>query len=185
MRKVLLLLFLFTLAPLASRAEVADSAANGFTVKIATVIHARPEDVYNRLLHNVGDWWSSDHTYSNDAHNLSIEDKVMGCFCEKFPGGGGVRHMQVILIMPNKLLVMSGALGPLQKFGTTGTITFALLPIHNDTRVEVTYAVGGYLNGGLGTWADPVDKMLTEQVTRFRNYVETGNPVAAAPARQP
>ncbi len=179
MRKILLLLLLLSLTPLATRADVADSAANGFTVKINTLIHARPEEVYNRLVHNVGDWWSSDHTYSNDAHNLSIEEKVLGCFCEKLPAGRGVRHMQVIMIMPNKLLVMSGGLGPLQKFGTTGTMTFALLPMRNDTRLEVTYAVGGYVNGGLGTWADPVDKMLTEQVTRFRTYVETGNPVAA------
>jgi hypothetical protein len=184
MRKILLVAFVLFLTPFASRAEVADSAAGGFTIKIATVIHSRPEDVYNRLVHNVGEWWSSEHTYSSDSHNLSIEDKVLGCFCEKFPGGGGVRHMQVIMIMPNKLLVMSGGLGPLQKFGTTGTMTFALLPMHNDTRLEVTYAVGGYLNGGLATWADPVDKMLTEQITRLRNYAETGNPVAAA-AKQP
>ena len=183
MRKILLIVFLFSLTPLASRADVADSGANGFTVKVATVIRARPEEVYNRLVHNVGDWWSSDHTYSSDAHNLSIEDKVMGCFCEKFPSGGGVRHMQVIMIMPNKMLVMSGGLGPLQKFATTGTMTFALLPMHNDTRLEVTYAVGGYLNGGLNTWADPVDKVLTEQVTRLRSYVETGNPVAAGAAK--
>jgi hypothetical protein len=183
MRKILLIAFLFSLTPLASRADVADSAANGFTIKIATVIRARPEEVYNRLIHNVGDWWSSEHTYSGDAHNLSIEDKVLGCFCEKFPGGGGVRHMQVILIMPNKMLVMSGVLGPLQKFGTTGTMTFTLLPVHNDTRLEVTYAVGGYLNGGLNTWSDPVDKVLTEQVTRFRSYVETGNPVSTGAAK--
>jgi hypothetical protein len=183
MRKLLLIVLLFSLTPLASQADVADSAANGFTVKIATLIRARPEEVYSRLVHNVGDWWNSEHTYSNDSHNLSIEDKVMGCFCEKFPAGGGVRHMQVIMIMPNKLLVMSGGLGPLQKFGTTGTMTFALLPMHNDTRLEVTYAVGGYLNGGLGTWADPVDKVLTDQVTRLRSYVETGNPVAAGTAK--
>ena len=179
MRKILLLALLFSLIPLPSRAEVSDSAANGFTVKIATVIRARPDEVYDRLVHNVGDWWNAEHTYSNDAHNLSIEDKVLGCFCEKFPTGGGVRHMQVIMVMPNKMLVMSGGLGPLQKFGTTGTMTFALLPMRNETRLEVTYAVGGYLNGGLSTWADPVDKMLTEQVTRFKTYVETGSPVAA------
>jgi hypothetical protein len=175
--KILLIALLFTLTPLVSRAEVADSAANGFTVKVATVIFARPNDVYNRLVHNVGDWWSSEHTISNDSHNLSIDDKVMGCFCEKLPGGGAVRHMEVIMIMPNKLLVMSGALGPLQKFGVTGTMTLAILPIHNDTRVELTYSAGGYLDGGMNTWAAPVDKVLGEQLTRLKTYVETGNPV--------
>jgi hypothetical protein len=184
MRKILLLVVVCMFTSLLSPAEVADQAANGFTVKVAAVIFARPEVVYDRLSHNVGDWWSSAHTYSNDSHNLSLEDKVMGCFCEKLPGGGGVRHAQVIMIMPNKLLVLSGALGPLQKFGTTGTLTFALLPLHNDTRVEVTYVVGGYASGGLDTWAAPVDKVLTEQLSRLKSYVETGAPVAPSSAKQ-
>jgi hypothetical protein len=176
--KILLMTMLCVVAPNAMRAEVADSAANGFTIKIATQIHAAPEDVYNRLVHNVGDWWSSDHTFSGDAHNLSIEDKPMGCFCEKLVNGGA-RHAEVIYFMTNKMLVMSGAFGPLQRFGATGTLSFVILPMHHDTRVEVIYAVGGYLPDGLNTWAAPVDKVLTEQVTRLKTYVETGNPVAA------
>jgi hypothetical protein len=183
MRKMLMLAVLCTLASLPAVAEVADEAPNGFTVKVATVIYARSDVVYDKLLHNVGDWWNSGHTFSNDSHNLSIEDKVTGCFCEKLPGGGGVRHMEVIMLMPNKMLVMSGALGPLQKSGAAGTMTIALLPLHNDTRVEVTYVVGGYLAGGLNTWAAPVDKVLSEQFTRLKSYVETGNPVTATPAK--
>jgi hypothetical protein len=181
MRKLLMLVVLCTLASLPAVAEVADQAANGFTVKVATVIYARHEVVYDKLVHKVGDWWSSDHSFSNDSHNLSIEDKVTGCFCEKLPGGGGVRHMEVIMIMPNKMLVMSGALGPLQKAGAAGTMTIALMPLRDDTRVEVTYTVGGYLSGGLDTWAAPVDKVLTEQFARLKSYVETGNAAAAAP----
>lgn len=178
MRRFFIIAVVFMLLSAIAPAEVTDQAANGFTVKIATVIRAKPEEVYSRLVHNVADWWDPEHTYSNNAQNLSIDDKVMGCFCEKLPGGGAVRHAEVIMIMPNKLLVMSGALGPLQKFGATGTLTFAILPIHDDTRVEVTYAVGGYLSGGLNSWADPVDKVLTAQLERLKNYVETGAPVS-------
>ncbi len=32
----------------------AESAANGFMVKISAVIHAAPEEVYQKLVHNVG-----------------------------------------------------------------------------------------------------------------------------------
>jgi hypothetical protein len=39
-------------------AEVTDSTANGFTIKITTSIHAAPADVYRRLL-RVGEWWNS------------------------------------------------------------------------------------------------------------------------------
>ena len=179
MRTKLLTIFLCLLAPAMLRADVMDSNANGFTVKIATVIHdTSANDVYLRLVH-IGDWWSSDHTYSNDAHNLILDDKPMGCLCEKLPGGGGVRFAEVILVMPNKMLVLSGALGPLQRMGATGTLSFVIEPLHHDVRLEVTYAVGGYLPDGLNTWAAPVDKVLTEQVARLKSYVETGNPVAA------
>lgn len=180
MRKILTLLAIVFLTTMLAPAEVADSSQSGFTVKVATTIRDNPEDVYNRVVHNVGDWWSPEHTFSNDSHNLSIEDKVTGCFCEKLPNGGGVRHGEVIMIMPNKLLVISGAIGPLQKFGTTGTMTFAIMPIHHDTRIELTYVVGGYASGGLESWAAPVDKVLTEQMTRLKSYAETGSPAPAA-----
>jgi uncharacterized protein YndB with AHSA1/START domain len=165
-------------------ADVVDSSANGFTVRTTTVVRASPEDVYQRLVHHVGDWWNSQHTFSNDAHNLSIDDRPMGCFCEKLPNNGGVRHAEVIAVMPNKMLVMSGGLGPLQKFGATGTLTIVLEPIHKDTAVKLIYAVGGYLPDGLNTWAAPVDKVLTEQITRLKSYVETGSPAPAA-SKQP
>src|SRR5215472_10044879 len=93
-------------------ATVADLAANGFTVKVSVTIQAPPAEVYSKLL-RVGDWWDSQHTFSGSAHNLSIEDKPLGCWCEKV-GNGAVRHMQVITAIPGKSLVLSGALGPLQ-----------------------------------------------------------------------
>jgi len=50
--------------PRASRAraarafsEVADSSANGFTLKARLVIQAAPAEVYRRLI-RVADWWS-------------------------------------------------------------------------------------------------------------------------------
>ena len=63
-----------------ANAEVADSSANGFTVKITLAIHAAPDEVYRKLIRNVGDWWNPEHTFSRDSHNLTIEAKPMGCF---------------------------------------------------------------------------------------------------------
>jgi uncharacterized protein YndB with AHSA1/START domain len=163
-------------------AEVADSAANGFTLKITTQIHASPADVYARLVHNIGDWWDPAHTFSGDAHNLTIEDRPQGCFCEKW-AGGSVRHMEVILLLPGKTLRMSGGLGPLQGIAT-GSMTFALTPMEGGTKLETTYTVIGYTSKGMITWGAPVDTVLTEQLTRLKNYIETGNPPGKA-AEQP
>jgi hypothetical protein len=122
----------------------------------------------------VGDWWNSMHTFSGGAHNLSIEDKAMGCFCEKLPGGGSVRHMVVVYADPGKKLVLSGALGPLQSIAATGSMTIQLAPAGGATKLTVGYAVTGYLAAGMNTWAAPVDSVLTEQFTRLKSLIETG-----------
>ncbi len=161
------------LAAMPLRAAVADSAANGFTIQLELNIQAPPQDVYQRVV-RVGDWWNSMHTFSGDAHNLSIEDKAMGCFCEKLPGGGSVRHMVVVYADPGKKLVLSGALGPLQSIAATGSMTIQLAPAGGATKLTVGYAVTGYLAAGMNTWAAPVDSVLTEQFTRLKSLIETG-----------
>jgi uncharacterized protein YndB with AHSA1/START domain len=158
-------------------AAVADSGANGFTVKISVIVHAGPEEVYQKLVHNVGDWWASDHTFSGDAHNLTIDDKAMGCWCEKLTTGGA-RHMEVVLAAKGKALVLSGGMGPLQAMAVTGALSFDLTPDKGGTKLDVTYAVGGYLAAGLNTLAAPVDGVLTAQMGRLKNFVELGKPEA-------
>src|SRR5207248_10860805 len=124
-------------------AEIADSTASGFTYKLTLNLQAPSETVYQRLL-SVGDWWASDHTFSGDAHNLSIDPKPMGCWCEKLPNGGGVRHMQVINVMPGKMLVMTGGLGPLQFMAASGSMVFKISPQASGAKLEITYSVTGY-----------------------------------------
>jgi uncharacterized protein YndB with AHSA1/START domain len=167
---------ILALLPAGSAAAVADSSANGFNLRISVTIQAAPDEVYRRLVHNVGEWWSSDHTFSGDAHNLSIEEKAMGCFCEKLPKGGGVRHMEVINFAPGKTLVLTGGLGPLQSMAATGNMTFQISAAPGGTKLDVTYAVVGYLAAGMNGLAGPVDGVLMEQITRLKNYIERGNP---------
>lgn len=157
-------------------ADVADSAASGFTVKVTLTIRAAPADVYRKLMRNVGDWWSPQHTFSGNSHNLSIEEKAMGCFCEKLPDGGGVRHMEVVNLAPGKVVVLSGGLGPLQSVAAAGTLRIAFSAAEGGTKLEAVYTVVGYLPAGLNTWAAPVDSVLTEQFTRLKNYIERGDP---------
>ncbi len=168
----------FILCPAWTRAAVTDSAAGGFTLKLTLPIQATPDQVYRALVRNVGDWWDSAHTLSGDAHNLSIEEKPMGCFCEKLPGAAGARHMEVVNFLPGKKLVMLGGLGPLQSLATTGSLTILLAPDENGTKMDVTYTVGGYLAGGLNTLAAPVGGVVMQQFTRLKNYMEHGAPVA-------
>ncbi len=177
-RTVLAALLLLT--PGFLRAEVADSSPAGFTVKVTIHIQASPDDVYRRLVYNVGDWWNPAHTFSGDARALTIDNRAPGCFCEKLPNLGTARHMEVVMAAPGERLVMTGALGPLHAAAATGAMSIQLTPDAGGTKLAVTYGVGGYLPAGMNTWAAPFDSVLTEQFTRLKNYVEHGDPALTA-----
>jgi hypothetical protein len=166
MRLIALMLF-----AACANAEILESGAGGFTVKTTLNIKAATDDVYRKFIHDIGDWWNSNHTFSGDAHNLRIEDR---------PGNGGfTRHLEVITVLPGKRVVLIGAMGPLQTLAATGTMQFVFTASEGGTKFDVIYAVTGYLEKGMNNWAIPVDMMLAEQVTRLKNYVETGHPASS------
>ena len=156
------------------RADVLDSSDSGFLVKSDATIVGTPVDVYAALTGKIGSWWNPAHTFSGDAANLSLEARPGGCFCERLPDGGGVRHLEVVYAAPGKQLRLVGALGPLQEHGLSGSMTWTMVGASTGTRVELTYSVGGFRSGGLTSLAAPVDKVLQEQLARLKRFVETG-----------
>ena len=154
------------------QAEVVDSSALGFTVRLSVLVKAAPGDVYHSFVADVGNWWDSKHTFSGNAHNLTIDAKAGGCFCEKLKNGGSVRHLEVVFVDPGKTLRMLGGLGPLQSLAVLGSMTWSLTPTGTGTQVELTYSVGGYRPGGLQSMASLVDRVLSEQLKRFKDYTE-------------
>lgn len=176
MRYCLFLVVCAALAPVPVLCEVVDAAANGFTVKSTVTIKAAPAEVYRTLTSEVGAWWNPSHTFSRDAKNLHMDARPGGCFCETLPGGGGVRHMEVVITMPGKALLLHGGMGPLLSVAAAGALEFALAPVEGGTQLNLTYAVGGYLKTGLDAFARPVDNVLAEQIGRLKNYIEQGKP---------
>ncbi|HSR50649.1 MAG TPA: SRPBCC domain-containing protein [Acidobacteriota bacterium] len=154
-------------------AEVVDASANGFTVRHQVSIAKDADQVYADIVDHVGSWWNPDHTFSMDASNLSIDDKAGGCFCEKLPDGGEVRHLVVVNAVPGKMLRMTGGLGPLQGMAVTGAFTITLTPQDGSTQVEFRYTVGGYAPGGLNAIAGPVDGVIGEQLARLKGFSES------------
>ena len=156
----------------AARAEVTDKSAAGFEVVEKTTIAAPMAKVYAAIL-TPSAWWSSRHTFSGDAKNLSL-DPAVGCFCEKLPHGF-VRHMEVVYVDGASTVKLSGGLGPMLFTGASGHLGFALKANGDKTDLTLSYDVGGYAKGGLAdTLAAPVDGVLGEQVGRLKKYVETG-----------
>jgi hypothetical protein len=58
----------------------------------------------------------------------------------------------------------------------TGSMRIQLSSVEGGTKLEVTYAVVGYLPAGMNTWAAPVNSVVAEQFTRLKSYVEHGDP---------
>jgi hypothetical protein len=80
--------------------------------------------------------------------------------------------MEVLNLAPGRSKVLSGALGPLQSLAAIGTLNVQLSAVDGGTKLDVTYAVGGYLAAGMNTWASPVDSVLQDQFTRLKDFAE-------------
>lgn len=154
----------------------AQTPSSGFSLKHEVVVEAPPSTVYRSLIEQIGEWWNPQHTYSGDSKNLSIDARPGGCFCETLPDGGGVEHLRVVYLMPDQVLRLSGGLGPLQASGVAGSLSWRLTSSGSSTTVEVTYVVGGFMEGGFERIAPAVSAVIGEQLRRLQRFVETGTP---------
>lgn len=163
-----------------ARAEVVDLKQNGFLIRHELMLNTNPEQSYQLIANQIHRWWNPSHTYSADAANLSIEAKAGGCFCERLPNGGGVQHMSVVHANPGKLLRMTGALGPMQGSGLAGSMSWQLTPVSGQgiekfqSKLTLSYSVGGYLHGGFEKMAPAVNGMLAEQIGRLEKLANSG-----------
>jgi hypothetical protein len=166
--------FLLLLAATCVRADVVDSAANGFTTKNTVEITGAASNVFDAVVKRIGSWWDPAHTFSQNAANLYIDTANGGCFCERLPDGGSVRHLNLVWLAPGKTLRFTGAMGPMQAMALTGSMTWTFTEAAGKTRVELTWAIGGYAPGGADALAKIVDAVMMAQLQRLKRFVETG-----------
>jgi hypothetical protein len=130
-------------------AEVVASSDDGFVSHTVVEVAATPAEAWARLS-EPGQWWNSEHTYSGDAANLTIEPVAGGCFCETIPAANGVaagqvEHMRVVYVDPRaRTLRLRGSLGPLQAEALTGVLTMTVQPSDTGAKITWDYVVGGY-----------------------------------------
>ena len=170
MKSLLAIVLLVCAAPAAS--EVVKSSPNGFEVR-QTVNLVVPPNVAYAAFARPGGWWNKDHTYSGNAANLSLSLTPGGCFCERFPDGGGIEHMRVTYVDPGKRVVMTGALGPLLYEATAGVMDVQVKSIAGGSQLTLDYRAAGFANGGADKLAPIVDQVLADQVKRYRVFAST------------
>lgn len=161
-------------------AKVAAADANGFVVRHIVEVPRTPDEVWRELMQPAR-WWDSQHTWSGDAANLSLDQRAGGCFCEVLPNEasakaaprGSVEHMRVVNIEHARVLRMRGGLGPLQSEAVNGVMTIQLKLVDatggasGKTQVLVEYVVGGYMRVPTAKIASAVDAVVGEQFRRL------------------
>lgn len=167
-------LCLAALAPPA-QAEVRQSGPDNLFIAFTEPVSASAAKAYADIT-QVQRWWSSDHTWSGKASNLSLKPEAGGCFCERWKGGSA-EHGRVVMALPGKLLRIEAALGPLQEFALDGILSFWIKTADDGTTsVTVEYRVNGASASGLDTFAPSVDEVIGLQVARLKRYIGTGDP---------
>ena len=120
----------------------------------------------------------SEHSYSGDAANFSIDARPGGCFCERLKDGS-VAHMTVVFVERDSVLRMHRRTRSASSDGRQRQHDVrARANGRRGTRLQYEYAVGGYSPDGLEGIAVPVDRVQLGQLQRLQRYVETGNPAA-------
>jgi hypothetical protein len=150
-------------------AEVVSASSNGFEVR-QTVNLVVPPDIAFAAFRDIPGWWDPEHTYSGDAANLSLNLAPGGCFCERFPKGGGIEHLHVAYVDPGKHVILTGSLGPLLYEATAGVMDVQVKSTAGGSQLTLDYRVAGFAKGGGEKLAVDVDQMLGEQMKRLRAY---------------
>lgn len=148
-----------------ARAEVLESAANGFVLEISVEVPSTPEQSYAQFL-RIGEWWDGEHSWFGKAENFSLEPHVGGCFCE-IDGDREAQHMRVSFVQPNKEMRLLGGLGPLQMMSVHGAMSWQFVATETGTKIIHRYTVSGYSRDGLDKLAAVVDQVQSIQVNRL------------------
>ena len=157
------------LATSPASAEVVSASPNGLEVRQTVNLVVPPQMAWSSL-GDIAAWWDPEHTYSGKSQNLSLSLIPGGCFCERFPKGGGIEHLRVTYVDPGKRVILTGALGPLLYEATSGVMDVQIKSTAAGSQLTLDYRASGFANGGAEKLAPAVDQVLAAQMKRFRAF---------------
>lgn len=155
-------------------AEVISKSDDAFVLNFEQRVEASPDVILSTIARPAA-WWSSDHTYSGSAENISLDLRPGGCWCEALPGGG-VKHGEVLLVWPEQRQIQFEApFGPLQSMGADAILTMSWADAEGGAArlLKWTFVVRG---AGAGAMADPVNGVMQGAFAGLVGRVEASGP---------
>jgi len=150
-------------------AKVIYVGSHGFSIENRVDIAQPIGKVWQALIQDVDAWWPKDHSWFGDSGQFYIEPKAGGCFCE-VAGKKSAEHMRISFVDPERLLRMTGGLGPLQ--GMSGAMDWKLSESDGKTTVLLTYKVSGYYPDGFEQLAPIVAKVQGIQLNGLKSLMD-------------
>ncbi|MBI1339354.1 ATPase [bacterium] len=151
-------------------AEVVRAGDDHFTLRLEAASSLSPAALWDRLIVPAR-WWSSDHTYSGDARNLSLDAHAGGLWRESW-AGGSVAHGRVLSVQPGKMLRLDAPFGPLQELAVTCIWTITIRPEGEGAVVRFDLVANGSAASGLASIAPAVDFVNSQALKSLVAYVE-------------
>ena len=149
-----------------ANAEIVSSSPDHYTLRHEAKSPQSTEVIWQRLIHPES-WWSSDHTFSGDARNLSLQDFAGGYWREDWDQNGVV-HGKVLTILDGEMLRLDAPFGPLQGMGVTVIWTISLEAADDGgTKVVFDEVASGSSESGLDQIAPAVDFVKQETIRRL------------------
>lgn len=176
--------FAIALAAPAPRAaaETANVTPAGFDITIRRALKTPPAQAWPAI-GRIGQWWSSAHTWSGNAANMTMELNAGGCFCERWSDAQGgpqsVEHGRVVAVRRSDteaLVRLQASLGPFQERPGAGVLSFVVAAAEGGSTLTVSYRFRGGADAGLDKVAGGVEKVIEQQADRLAKFIDGGKP---------
>ncbi|XOV84434.1 MAG: ATPase [bacterium] len=149
--------FVATIVHQPAGAEMVAVSADHFHLKLTAGSKLSPVKLWQRLV-VPGQWWHSDHTYSGDSENMSIDVQAGGLWREDWDKGS-VAHGRVLFVQAPELLRLDAPFGPLQALSVHSTWTIRIMPEGAGSVVTFEVVANGTVQSKLDQLAPAVEQV--------------------------
>ena len=155
------------LAGASTSGEILSASDTHFELRHESGSKLTADQLWQRLS-DPASWWHPDHTYSEDAANLTLDLQAGGLWREDWDGRS-VSHGRVLYVEPGRMLHMEAPFGPLQGLGAYTIWTITVTGADGGSLVVFEEVSTGPPTASMAETAKAVDFVKGEAIRRLRN----------------